>query len=155
LRYKSVAYIAVALTSVLVVSAFGITQLFNQTFPSITSVTPGLASGCATLVAGSGIPTSVTGNPGFVGFGCGTNGAFAALNANVTGFAYTPSFTLPVPYDYLMVQSGSTTCNGGQALNITSGQGFVFPCGGGWYYFAHYADVPPSGLPSFQITWSG
>ena len=147
------------------------TTPFTQTFPAISAGTA-ITSNCATLTpfdntqdanSGSHITSVAIGSSGTVYFDCsgasglGTTFAFSVV-APGASVSFTPQFTLTGPYIAAALVSVGGLCRigdiGGSAPQITSGTPFTFTGSNSYGYCLEFQNVPSTGLPTFDITWT-
>lgn len=142
------------------------TTPFTQAFPALPGSTA-ITSNCATLTAFDPVSqahmTSVaTGSSGFVTFDCsGTNSirTTPAFSVSLPGAsaAFTPQFTLPTPYMVIGLLTETNSCNAatlGFVPILTSGTALTFTSSGTFEYCTQFQNVPNTGLPTFDVTWT-
>jgi hypothetical protein len=108
-----------------------------------------LSPNCLSLRANQG--SVIPSGSGVILFTCGDNPALTVAKSD----RFRPVFTLPTGYTGLKIVNhalGATDCNHG--LILVSGERFDFSGPGNFDYCAGYANVPSTGLASFQVTWS-
>ena len=114
-----------------------------QTFPTPTSVPLG-SNGIVTFSCNSADPNN---NPAF------TTGGPVIATPTITGFTAPYNTTrLYIYYAIGPITAGSCSSRTGNQ-KIESGISESMPAAG-WNYCTEYIQVPPTGLPSFTVTWN-
>ena len=155
MRYRRFVGIAAILLVVGVVSAA--VMLFNQTFPSVVTVT-NVVSNCAQL---SPTPQVITaGSDGDLTFSCdsGDPVGHPAFTTTDLIVIYPQVNGFVSPYTTLWVYDADGAFNTGNCSGRTgaqyaaNGTRETFPANG-WNYCARYHNAGLTDLPSFTVTW--